>query len=187
MLRLLAGLFEAPALARLLRAQRSVELATRAIQRTRTAWEAAPEQRLLMRRVLAGLHFVRSALLEHDARSFAHGAALADRKGATPIPSRKWKDANHRNGLIDRGRAPRVTTPLQRQRHSLRKFDMKSLQLALAALLVSTAGLAQAQAATGADQPAPKAHASQSPRPAAARNPDACVGPASFCNIYFGS
>ncbi|MGS0970787.1 hypothetical protein [Burkholderia glumae] len=64
---------------------------------------------------------------------------------------------------------------------------MKSLQLALAALLVSTAGLAQAQAATGADQPAPKAHASQSQRPAAARNPDACVGPASFCNIYFGS
>ncbi|MBI0329787.1 hypothetical protein [Burkholderia plantarii] len=65
---------------------------------------------------------------------------------------------------------------------------MKSLQLALAALLVSTACLAQAQPATGgADQPAPKAHASHTSRQVPAQHPDACVGPVSFCNIYFGS
>ncbi|AJK49279.1 FUSC family protein [Burkholderia plantarii] len=69
-LRLLPELFEAPDPvdpARLLRTQRSVELAIRAIQRARPAWEAAPEPRRQMRRVLAGLHFVRSALLDRDA------------------------------------------------------------------------------------------------------------------------
>ncbi|MBI0329786.1 FUSC family protein [Burkholderia plantarii] len=69
-LRLLPELFEAPDPvdpARLLRTQRSVELAIRAIQRARPAWEAAPEPRERMHRVLAGLHFVRSALLDRDA------------------------------------------------------------------------------------------------------------------------
>ncbi|WP_186131829.1 FUSC family protein [Burkholderia gladioli] len=66
-LRLLPELFEAPDARRLLRAQRSVELAIRAILRARPAWDAIDGERRRMRRLLVGLHFIRTALLDRDA------------------------------------------------------------------------------------------------------------------------
>ncbi|AJY32947.1 hypothetical protein BTM_5246 [Burkholderia thailandensis 34] len=71
---------------------------------------------------------------------------------------------------------------------------MKSLQIAVLALSLS-AVMAAAHAQTAADagrQPASRTEAVQSAGrvPAAHQDrqaPNACVGPVSFCNIYFGS
>ncbi|WP_414447432.1 FUSC family protein [Burkholderia sp. 22PA0099] len=67
MLAMLPDLFDAPDARKLLRAQRSVALAIRAILRARPAWEASSADSRRMRRVLVGLHFIRAALLDRDA------------------------------------------------------------------------------------------------------------------------
>ncbi|GAB7534062.1 hypothetical protein AB4851_12340 [Burkholderia sp. 22PA0099] len=65
---------------------------------------------------------------------------------------------------------------------------MKPMQLAIAALALSAACAAHAQTASGNAQPAPQqAHGTQRAPQQPAQTPADCVGPASFCNIYFGS
>ncbi|KKJ08241.1 MULTISPECIES: hypothetical protein [Burkholderia] len=70
---------------------------------------------------------------------------------------------------------------------------MKSLQFALASLALSAACAAQAQAPAAPNDngaaPASQAQAHQArhTRQVPARTQPDCVGPASFCNIYFGS
>ncbi len=66
-LAVLPELFDAPDARRLSHAQRSVELAIRAILRARPEWDATPDVAQRMRRVLVGLHFIRAALLDRDA------------------------------------------------------------------------------------------------------------------------
>ncbi|RKU05350.1 hypothetical protein C7H84_04300 [Burkholderia sp. Nafp2/4-1b] len=70
---------------------------------------------------------------------------------------------------------------------------MKPLHLALAALSL-TAAVAHAQPAPAdrAQQPANRAEAVQAAgrvdgAPSKQEEPNACVGPVSFCNVYFGS
>ncbi|AOJ06865.1 hypothetical protein [Burkholderia mayonis] len=72
---------------------------------------------------------------------------------------------------------------------------MKSLQIAVVALSLSAvmaAAHAQTAAADAGRQPANRTEAVQSAGrvPAAhqdRKDPNECVGPVSFCNIYFGS
>ncbi|NIE84127.1 MULTISPECIES: hypothetical protein [unclassified Burkholderia] len=70
---------------------------------------------------------------------------------------------------------------------------MKSLQFALASLALSAACIAHAQAPAapndGGAAPASQAqaHRARHTQQVPAQTPPDCVGPASFCNIYFGS
>ncbi|AOJ83437.1 hypothetical protein WT60_26235 [Burkholderia sp. MSMB617WGS] len=70
---------------------------------------------------------------------------------------------------------------------------MKSLQIAVVALSLSAVmAAAHAQPADAGRQPANRTEAVQAAGrvPAAhqdGQEPNACVGPVSFCNIYFGS
>lgn len=58
---------------------------------------------------------------------------------------------------------------------------MKPLKFVIAAIMLSSASLAMAQSSTSAPAPAADQQTKQAPR-----DSQECVGPASYCTVFFG-